>query len=56
MAGWPGGRACGVRASSGPDGAMFFLRSAEMSQTRTVWSSEADTTRSSFGWKEAHMT
>ena len=37
-------------------GGMFFLRRPEMSQTRTVWSNEADTTRSSFGWNAAHMT
>jgi len=32
-------------------GAECFFRSPEMSQTRTDWSSEAETTRSSFGWK-----
>jgi hypothetical protein len=31
------------------------LRREEISQTRTVWSMEADTTRSSFGWKKADM-
>ena len=45
-----------MRSSGPPLGVMFFLRRPEMSHTRTVWSSEADTTRSSFGWKEAHMT
>mmetsp|Transcript_35803 Transcript_35803/g.78688 ORF Transcript_35803/g.78688 Transcript_35803/m.78688 type:complete len:201 (-) Transcript_35803:492-1094(-) len=33
-----------------------FLRSPAMSHTRTVWSSEAESTRSSFGWNCAHMT
>jgi len=42
------------RMSSAGD-TVFFLR-APISQTRTVWSSDADTTRSSLGWKDAHMT
>mmetsp|Transcript_53769 Transcript_53769/g.154363 ORF Transcript_53769/g.154363 Transcript_53769/m.154363 type:complete len:232 (-) Transcript_53769:595-1290(-) len=33
-----------------------FSRRPEVSQTRTVWSSEADTIKSSLGWKCAHMT
>mmetsp|Transcript_18266 Transcript_18266/g.45827 ORF Transcript_18266/g.45827 Transcript_18266/m.45827 type:complete len:201 (-) Transcript_18266:512-1114(-) len=33
-----------------------FLRRPAMSHTRTVWSSEAESTRSSFGWNCAHMT
>lgn len=33
-----------------------FLRNPAMSHTRTVWSSEADSTRSSFWWNWAHMT
>ena len=33
-----------------------FLRSPAMSHTRTVWSSDAESTRSSFGWNCAHMT
>ena len=47
---------CGRRRTSSPPGATVFLRSPLMSQTRTVWSKEADTTRSSFGWKLADMT
>jgi hypothetical protein len=27
-----------------------------MSQTRTVWSRDAETTKSSFRWKDAHIT
>lgn len=27
-----------------------------VSHTLTVWSSEAETIKSSFGWKAAHMT
>lgn len=42
------------RMSSAGD-TVFFLR-APISQTRTVWSSDADTTKSSLGWKDAHMT
>ncbi|KAL1844713.1 hypothetical protein VTK73DRAFT_1974 [Phialemonium thermophilum] len=36
-------------------GALCFLRRPEMSQTRTDWSSEPETTRSSLGWNCAHM-
>ena len=36
-------------------GAECFLRRPEMSHTRTDWSSEADTIRSSLGWNWAHM-
>ena len=33
-----------------------FLRRPAMSHTRTVWSSDAESTRSSFGWNCAHIT
>mmetsp|Transcript_13334 Transcript_13334/g.35582 ORF Transcript_13334/g.35582 Transcript_13334/m.35582 type:complete len:205 (-) Transcript_13334:465-1079(-) len=33
-----------------------FLRRPLVSQTRTVWSREAESTRSSLGWNWAHMT
>jgi hypothetical protein len=33
-----------------------FLRRPEISHTRTVWSIEAETMRSSFGWNLADMT
>lgn len=33
-----------------------FLRSPATSQTRTVWSRDAETIRSSLGWNWAHMT
>lgn len=39
-----------------PPGATLFLRSPPMSHTRTVWSREAEATRSSLGWNWAHMT
>mmetsp|Transcript_42595 Transcript_42595/g.110038 ORF Transcript_42595/g.110038 Transcript_42595/m.110038 type:complete len:244 (+) Transcript_42595:2896-3627(+) len=39
-----------------PPAPPVFVRSPEVSHTRTVWSSDADTTRSSFGWKWADMT
>jgi len=39
-----------------PPGETFFLRRPEMSQTRTVWSREADTMRSSDAWNWAHIT
>ena len=35
---------------------LFCFFSPEMSHRRRVWSSEAETTRSSLGWKEADMT
>mmetsp|Transcript_392 Transcript_392/g.1144 ORF Transcript_392/g.1144 Transcript_392/m.1144 type:complete len:210 (-) Transcript_392:547-1176(-) len=38
------------------DGANSRVRSEEMSHTRTVWSSDAESTRSSAGWKHADMT
>ena len=41
---------------SSPPGAMDFLRKPPMSHTRTVWSSDADTTKSSLGWNIADMT
>ena len=33
-----------------------FLRNPEISHTRTVWSMDAETMRSSFGWNLADMT
>mmetsp|Transcript_11022 Transcript_11022/g.28665 ORF Transcript_11022/g.28665 Transcript_11022/m.28665 type:complete len:403 (+) Transcript_11022:1009-2217(+) len=39
-----------------PPGLASFLRRPLVSQTRTVWSSEAERTRSSFGWNCAHIT
>eukprot|EP00001_Collodictyon_triciliatum_P154571 27054_3 len=45
----------GRRDVSSADEAFFFFK-PEMSQTRMVWSSEAETIRSSLGWKNALMT
>ena len=42
-------------AGSSDEPTAFFL-SPEMSQTRTVWSSDADTIKSSFGWNCTDMT
>ncbi len=36
--------------------ATVLSRRPDVSQTRTVWSKEAETTRSSLGWKWAHIT
>ena len=49
--------AAGAARSSGVSvfGSSFF-RSPEMSQTLTVWSSEAESTRSSLPWNCAHIT
>uniref|UniRef100_A0A0A9D9L5 Uncharacterized protein n=1 Tax=Arundo donax TaxID=35708 RepID=A0A0A9D9L5_ARUDO len=45
-----------VRRIMSSAGETDFFLSGPISHTRTVWSREADTTRSSLGWKEAHMT
>ena len=36
--------------------ATVLSRRPDVSQTRTVWSKEAETTKSSLGWKWAHIT
>ena len=50
------GAAAAVRSSAVTVFGSSFLRRPEMSHTRTVWSSDAESTRSSFGWNCAHMT
>ncbi len=45
-----------VRRIKSSDGATPFFFNALMSQTRTVWSRDAETTKSSFRWKDAHIT
>mmetsp|Transcript_3024 Transcript_3024/g.8867 ORF Transcript_3024/g.8867 Transcript_3024/m.8867 type:complete len:205 (-) Transcript_3024:469-1083(-) len=45
-----------LRSSGVTVSGSVFLRSPPMSHTRTVWSSEADRTRSSLTWNCAHMT
>src|SRR4051794_5245784 len=43
-------------ASAGWPDLTVLRRRPDVSHTRTVWSSEADTMRSSRGWKDADMT
>mmetsp|Transcript_1683 Transcript_1683/g.5495 ORF Transcript_1683/g.5495 Transcript_1683/m.5495 type:complete len:225 (-) Transcript_1683:508-1182(-) len=51
-----GGWLRALRSSAVTVSGSVFLRRPAMSQTRTVWSSEAERTRSSFGWNCAHIT
>ena len=51
-----GARSIASRSSGVTEFGRVFLRSPAMSQTRTVWSREAERTRSSFGWNCAHIT
>ena len=51
-----GARSIARRSSGVTEFGKVFLRSPAMSQTRTVWSREAERTRSSFGWNCAHIT
>ena len=51
-----GARSIAARSSGVTEFGRVFLRSPAMSQTRTVWSREAERTKSSFGWNCAHIT